>query len=540
MDNARLRPSLLHLQPLLQSVILLLFITVLLPLQVAASELTAQEERGRRIYFTGESPSGRPIVAYFGKDLLEVPGESATCASCHGFDGLGRSESGVIPSNITWQHLMKSYGHIHPNGVKHSAFNEQSLTTYLQDGILPGGVQGDPVMPVYDISSEDLLDLLAFNRRLGSYLDSGLSDRSIRIGMAVPIRGPAAETGGDMLAAVRAWFDQVNGGGGIYGRSLELVPVTSDFSPDVPSGLRTSLEKLELFALLNSINPGREQELESLAETMQLPLITPFTSVQSLSPVFRRYVFHLHADLRQQVQVLAKSATGHPLPVDPRIVIIFPDKSGIEAAVSDAEAAYRAKGWQRIVRMGYAHGAFDARGTVSRLNRERADAVMFLGDESESDAFFKESGALQTAPFLYLAGGLTGKSVFQIPPVFRGRVWLVFPSLPDDRKGWGVTEFNRLALQQKPGDRYQAAQLTAYASARVLVEALRRAGRELSRERLVECLEGLFEFETGLTRPVSFGKNRRTGTLGAHIVTLEALENGTLGRIVPQGWVDLK
>ena len=94
MDNARLRPSLLHLQPLLQSVILLLIITVLLPLQVAASELTAQEERGRRIYFTGESPSGRPIVAYFGKDLLEVPGESATCASCHGFDGLGRSESG--------------------------------------------------------------------------------------------------------------------------------------------------------------------------------------------------------------------------------------------------------------------------------------------------------------------------------------------------------------------------------------------------------------------------------------------------------------
>ena len=82
----------------------------------------------------------------------------------------------------------------------------------------------------------------------------------------------------------------------------------------------------------------------------------------------------------------------------------------------------------------------------------------------------------------------------------------------------------------------QATQLTAVSSGKILVEGLKRAGRDVSREKLIEALEGLYAFRTGFTPPVTFGPNRRVGALGAYIVSLD-LERK---RFVPAGgWIDL-
>jgi ABC-type branched-subunit amino acid transport system substrate-binding protein len=73
------------------------------------------------------------------------------------------------------------------------------------------------------------------------------------------------------------------------------------------------------------------------------------------------------------------------------------------------------------------------------------------------------------------------------------------------------------ALKQKytlPAE-HLSGQLAAYAAVRTLVEGLKRSGRDLSRERLVDSLQGLYRFETGVTPPISYTLNRRIGALGA-------------------------
>jgi hypothetical protein len=61
----------------------------------------------------------------------------------------------------------------------------------------------------------------------------------------------------------------------------------------------------------------------------------------------------------------------------------------------------------------------------------------------------------------------------------------------------------------------------AVSAAQVFVEGLRRAGRSLSRAALVAALEGLSEYETGLTPPVTLGPERRVGVRGAHVLTVD-------------------
>jgi hypothetical protein len=108
-----------------------------------APSLNAQELRGKQIYFEGTGPAGGKIVAYVGADKVKLPGSAATCASCHGPDGRGRPEAGVIPSDITWSHLAKRYGHSHPMGRKHPAFTEATLKRSILNGNDPAGSQDE-------------------------------------------------------------------------------------------------------------------------------------------------------------------------------------------------------------------------------------------------------------------------------------------------------------------------------------------------------------------------------------------------------------
>ena len=90
--------------------------------QPAARQLTDQEKRGKFIYLRGGSPSGREITCYIGDGATEVPAAAMLCANCHGFDGRGNPEGGVVPSDITWEALTKYYGVTHSSGRKHPAY----------------------------------------------------------------------------------------------------------------------------------------------------------------------------------------------------------------------------------------------------------------------------------------------------------------------------------------------------------------------------------------------------------------------------------
>ena len=86
------------------------------------------------------------------------------------------------------------------------------------------------------------------------------------------------------------------------------------------------------------------------------------------------------------------------------------------------------------------------------------------------------------------------------------------------------------------GPSREPAQHQAYAASRLLTEALRRVGARPSRAGVVEALEGLQKFDTGVTPPVSFGRYRRTGITGAY---LGKIEPASLALVRASDWYEL-
>ena len=73
----------------------------------SSRELSPSETRGRRIYRRGTTEDGRKITALFGDGATPIPASALPCGNCHGPDGKGRPEGGVVPTDITWVRLTK-------------------------------------------------------------------------------------------------------------------------------------------------------------------------------------------------------------------------------------------------------------------------------------------------------------------------------------------------------------------------------------------------------------------------------------------------
>ena len=138
------------------------------PTRVSAQDpLAGAAKRGKQIYVLGTSASGKDILAYLGEPPIEIPGSTMACANCHGLDGQGKPEGGVNPSSLKWEALSKPYGLARPDGRRHPTYTDRGLELAITRGLDPAGNKLLNVMPRYQISKEDLADLIAYLKLVG-------------------------------------------------------------------------------------------------------------------------------------------------------------------------------------------------------------------------------------------------------------------------------------------------------------------------------------------------------------------------------------
>lgn len=506
--------------------------------QVAAGdEAKLRETRGKQIYLQGTSPSGKEILAYLGESSLEVPGSAMPCANCHGLNGEGKPEGGVDPSNLTWESLSKPYGLTHANGRRHPAYTERALELAITRGTDPAGNKLLNVMPRYQMTSGDLADLIAYLKRLGKDRDPGIYENKIVIGTVIPAKGALAEMGESLKAVLTAYFEELNSQGGIYNRRFELKFTEIG---DTPTATRANLERLltqeQIFVMTGAFIAGAEKELLPLLVQKEVPLIGPLTFYTQTSFPLNRQVFYLLSGIDGQLRALVDFAAKRPELKKAAVVVVYP-RSEINANVLEAiKDQSKKQGWSMPQDYDYVAGQFDAAGAVSKLNQANRTVVFFLGNSDDAIALMQQAEKISWFPSIFLPSANTGSNIFQAPAGFDRRLFLSFPTSPADQTAEGLQEFRALAEKYKLPTKYLAAQLSAYSAAKVLAEALKQSGKDVSREKLIQVLERFYEYRTGLTPAISYGLNRRIGAMGAHVITVDLK---TKQFIPASGWIGI-
>ncbi len=489
------------------------------------ADAAAEASRGEQIFAHGVSPSGDTITAYVGAESVALPASAVPCGSCHGEDGRGRREGGVVPSDITWSHLTKSYGHRHDYGRTHPAFDSESAIAAIADGVDPAGNRLSDVMPRYDMSKDDMSALLAYIQQLESRTHPGLTDESIRLGTVLPLTGPAAPLGETLRALLTAFVDELNSKGGLHGRRVELeVLPLGDTRMTALAHVEDALEKGELFALLSPYAADIEAELNELVERHRVPLIAPLTPRPLAGSHLSRYTFNLLADRGRQVQALVDFAAEKAEDARMIAMVAGPDGEEFVSLAAAANATADKHGWPELRSFSYAPGELDADRLATSLSVAGSQALFFLGSPAELSEVLATASRAGQAPWVFVLADAVTPSLFEAPAAFNERVFIAYPTLPSDVTEKGREALGRLIQAHSLSMQFLSAQASAYAAGTVAIEALKRAGRDLSQEKFVDALESLDRFETGLTPPVTFTLNQHVGASGSYVLRLELTE----------------
>lgn len=481
-------------------------------LSAQALPLSLSESAGKRLYHEGVSDSGQPIMVRVGASGMLLPATRLPCAICHGEDGLGGPEGRVRPPDLSWSRLTSSHGQQHINGRSYPAYSESTLARAVQEGRDPGNNRLDSSMPRFVLSMNDQRNLTAYLKRLDEGGDPGLAPDSLHLGTLLPGSGPLGEEGVTVAAVLNGCVARINEAGGIHGRQLRLTILD-------PGADRASAEKAldqlideeQVFALIAPLAPALDMDLAVRLEQAGIPLIGPL-SLQG-TPHTSPQIFEPLPGLREQLIALADYAGASLRVLQGPTLIAYPDESGQRLTAQELSQYLQGHAWQKVSLQ-----AYDPTRDDFPLGSR---SVFYLGSSS---GFSRLAERLQTAgqvPYLFAASNQVAGNLMQVPSGFSRRVFLAYPFVPSDWTLAGRLALTQLREHQGLGGQHAVLQVGAFSSMMLLSEGMKQAGRNASREKLVSALEGLRDFDTGLTPLITFGPGRRQGLSGAHIVTVD-------------------
>ena len=139
----------------------LLLALIVSALLAAAGCNTSFTSNGQRIYFTAASSSGVRIT-YTGGPGGMMQGPLA-CVNCHGSEGHGGRVNFMMQTfdvpDITWPILTGQY-------EDHQPYTEGTVKQAITQGVDPAGNSLEYPMPRWQMSAQDLNDLVAFIKTL--------------------------------------------------------------------------------------------------------------------------------------------------------------------------------------------------------------------------------------------------------------------------------------------------------------------------------------------------------------------------------------
>ncbi|WP_263352895.1 cytochrome c/ABC transporter substrate-binding protein [Acidicapsa acidisoli] len=462
-------------------------LSICLAISLNAQEpLAPQEERGRQIYEHGTSSSGGSITATLAGDT-EVNGSILPCANCHGADGKGKPESGIFPSNITWDVLTKPYRITNADGRMRPSYNERLLIRAIAMGIDSGGNTLNEAMPRFQLSQADAADLIAYIRRLGHTPDPGLSAASIRIGVLLPPASIDARLTAMTRQALLDVFNPVSASGGVFGRRID--PVFMELPPDPAQradAVRSFLSQQQVFAVLADLT-GAESEIAPLLRGMKMPTIAIYASFPDIGASQKKYVFYLDDGIGGEVDALVRFASQH-----------FGSAQQDEVIVDSADAVSQetAHRLQTLLQSEGKHPRI-----VSQIESDNRSVVYWLRTGPGSLQDIDKAGASA----VLIPGALLAES-FQLRGRSNGETYIALRDEPSSNQFSGLTRW----IWER-----------ATASASLLTEGLKSAGRDTNREALLAALEDVKDARTALPRPITFGPNRHIGATEIRIMELD-------------------
>ena len=324
----------------------------------------------------------------------------------------------------------------------------------------------------------------------------GVSENSILIGSCSALDGPAHFLGKETVMGATTYLHSVNDEGGVFGRKVQLLAFDDSYDPDKAPGCFKRMTKEGVFALGFFVGTPTAKVYVPMAQDEKIPVVGLFTGAQMLYEPLKHYVINVRAsyfdETREQVDKLWDVNIR-------KIGVIYQDDAFGNTVLEGVKRALEKHNSAPVGLGTFARNTVDIDAGVRDVMAARPQAVVVVGPYSPVAAVVKKAHAAGWRPqFVTVSFVGTEEFIREAGPDAEGTIITqVVP--PYDR-----TEYSTVALYRKNLEKYYPdtppsfVSLEGFVDAMVLVEGLKRAGKDVTREKFITAVESIHEMNVGM------------------------------------------
>ena len=353
----------------------------------------------------------------------------------------------------------------------------------------------------------------------------GVTDTEILIGSSAALGGHASFLGSQLIEGARARINEVNEQGGIYGRTIRLVAYDDRYDPSkTVANTRKLINEDKVFALFNYVGTPTTKAIvvnETPVSDAKIPLVGLFTGAEFLRTPFQPYVFNVRDSYYAEAEGAVTYFTSLGLK---KIAVMYQNDAFGRAVLDGAKIALKKRGMKPVAIATFERGTMDVEKAMERIKASGAEAVVMVGTYSPLAKFIKISHDAGFSPYFhtvsFVGSEAFGKELIETqkisPEYFRKIIVTQVVPAPFSGDYAGVREYRQLAKEYNPRHEENYVALEGFINAGVLVKALRKAGRNLTREKFIFALESMRNVDIGIGKLLTFGNNDHQGLTGIY------------------------
>ncbi|MBI4595504.1 MAG: ABC transporter substrate-binding protein [Candidatus Tectomicrobia bacterium] len=356
-----------------------------------------------------------------------------------------------------------------------------------------------------------------------------MTESEIKLGMVNAQKGPAEGLGKGMLVGADSVFKEANLKGGINGRKISLNVADDGYEPDraIDETLKM-IEQEKVFALFGYVGTPTANAVIPIVKEMKVPLIGLFTGAMTLRNPVISEIINIRASYDDEAETLVdyfiKNKGGKTFGV------FYQDDGFGQAVLSGTVKALKKREMDVITRGTFQRNTVAIKTGLAEMLKAKPEVVIMVGPYTPLSVFVKEAkkeglkSHLATVSFvgpdnLLKETGSAGEGIVisQVVP------------FPEDTSLPITKECSDLIQKYYPTQSLGFVNFEGCITAKTMLSALEKSGKDLTREGLISAFEGMSNFKIGgLTMSLSTGDHQALDS-----VFLTLIENGKIVPIRP-------
>ena len=351
---------------------------------------------------------------------------------------------------------------------------------------------------------------------------NGVSETEVVFGMCAAFSGGARELGKGMKTGLELAFAAANETGGVAGRKLRLLAQDDGYEPErTKACMKELVEGKKVFAIAGNVGTPTAVVALPYALDRRVLFYGAFTGAALLrEDPPARYVFNYRASYSEETAATVKYLVEVKRLKPSQIAVFAQEDAYGDAGFAGVAHQVRRYGFDsnKILRVGYKRNTTDvaeAAATVLK-NRARAEAIIMVPTYKAAAKFIERvvnGGARPTFTSVSFVGSTAfAEELANLGPRYaEGVIVTQVVPLPTSH-ATAILRYRDLLKRTSSGEAPDFVSLEGYIAGTVLVEALRRTGKQLDTERLVDTLETIRGLDLGIGAVINFGPSEHQGS----------------------------